>query len=295
MLKIILLFVAAFFGCQVIATPEDARHGNLNLYFIYSRDNPREPIQIQPDFNSVIESPALFRPYTAIIVHGHQGSAFTSLNPVVKDSFISSEDVTVIVVDWSTYAGQSYSNAVNAVPSVGVAIADMIRLLVTYNRISLDRLHLVGFDLGAHVVGFTGRSLNGQVARITGLDPNGSQWGSNSQRLTASDAEYVELIHTDGNGLTANGIGTALGDVDFFANGGGSQPGCLTHSCSHNRAWELFGASLLHNHLIGNLCNSSSQLNWNLCRGYSLHMGNNSLIKYGSGIFRVNTGRTFPY
>lgn len=41
-------------------------------------------------------------------------------------------------------------------------------MLVDMNQVSLDRLHLVGFDLGAHVIGFTGRTLSGQVARITG-------------------------------------------------------------------------------------------------------------------------------
>lgn len=79
-----------------------------------------------------------------------------------------SEDVSVIVVDWSTYAGQRYSNAVNAVPSVGVALAEFIELLVFHGFVSLERLHLVGFNLGAHVIGFTGRRLGGQVARITG-------------------------------------------------------------------------------------------------------------------------------
>lgn len=87
---------------------------------------------------------------------------------VVHSAFITSDDVAVIVVDWSTFAGQRYSNAVNAVPSVGVALAEFIQLLVATQQVSLDRLHLVGFNLGAHVIGFTGRHLGGQVARITG-------------------------------------------------------------------------------------------------------------------------------
>lgn len=88
---------------------------------------------------------------------------------VVHSAFLTSDDVSVIVVDWSTYAGQRYNNAVNAVPSVGVALAEFIQILVGMNQVSLDRLHLVGFDLGAHVIGFTGRTLSGQVARITGM------------------------------------------------------------------------------------------------------------------------------
>lgn len=115
----------------------------------------------------------------------------------------------------------------------------------------------------------------------TGLDPSASQWGSNSHRLRASDARYVEVIHTDGDGLGANGLGTALGHVDFFANGGGNQPGCVLHSCNHNRAWQLFAATLTHSHLIGNLCETNLQLSLNRCRGYALAVGNNNLGKYG--------------
>lgn len=76
--------------------------------------------------------------------------------------------MNVIVMDWSVFAGQSYSNAVGAVPSVGRSLADLVRELVNNSVVTLDTLHLIGFDLGAHVVGFTGRSLGGQVARITG-------------------------------------------------------------------------------------------------------------------------------
>lgn len=35
-------------------------------------------------------------------------------------------------------------------------------------RFEADQLHLIGFGLGAHVVGFAGRGLGGRAARITG-------------------------------------------------------------------------------------------------------------------------------
>lgn len=74
----------------------------------------------------------------------------------------------MIIVDWSTSARLSYSLAVSAVSSVGAYVGDLISTLVAANRVELDRLHLIGFDLGAHVVGFAGRRLQGEVARITG-------------------------------------------------------------------------------------------------------------------------------
>lgn len=65
------------------------------------------------------------------------------------------------------FAGQGYSNAVSSVPSIGEGLASFIELLVQQG-VDLSKVHLIGFDLGAHVIGFTGRQLHGKVARITG-------------------------------------------------------------------------------------------------------------------------------
>nr|XP_034827082.1 lipase member H-B-like [Maniola hyperantus] len=287
---IILLFTA----CN--ADPIAPLQGSFNKYFIYSRQFTRDPVELDAaNVTASIEALSIDR-NTTIIVHGHEGSGTTSLNPTVKDAALESEDMNVIVVDWSVYAGQSYSNAVGAVPSVGTALARLIQQLIDQSVVTLDTLHLIGFDLGAHVVGFTGRALDGKVARITGLNPSGQQWGTNSRRLSLNDALYVEVIHTDGIGLLAYGVGDAIGHVDFYPNGGTGQPGCLfNNKCAHNRAWELMAASLTHNLLIGNRCGNWHQVSVNACRGYQLTMGNNDHVKLGSGMFRVNTRRTYPF
>lgn len=47
-------------------------------------------------------------------------------------------------------------------------------------------------------------------------------------RLDETDAEFVEVIHTNGDTFNMGGAGTLqrLGTVDFYANGGWIQPGC---------------------------------------------------------------------
>lgn len=112
------------------------------------------------------------------------------------------------------------------------------------------------------------------------MDPAGRGWESGTPRLSKADAIYVEIIHTDGDGLLGNGLGTAIGDVDFFMNGGSNQPGCLTHSCSHNRAYEVFAASLIRqNPILGYPCSSNLQLSLNRCSGRTIEVGGDVLFK----------------
>ena len=66
---------------------------------------------------------------------------------------------------------------------------------------------------------------------LSGLDPAGlyfiTDW--TSFRLDESDAQYVDVIHTDAGVL---GTTLASGHTDFWPNGGRSQPGCF-FNCKH--------------------------------------------------------------
>ena len=63
-----------------------------------------------------------------------------------------------------------------------------------------------------------------------GLDPAGPLFEgySTSARLDASDAQFVDVIHSNGESLLRGGLGTweQLGHVDFYPNGGRMQKGC---------------------------------------------------------------------
>lgn len=63
-------------------------------------------------------------------------------------------------------------------------------------------------------------------------------------KLDASDAEFVDVIHT--NALVQGKI-EQCGHVDFYLNGGVYQPGCNSGNifqCSHHRAPEYFAESI---------------------------------------------------
>ena len=127
--------------------------------------------------------------------------------------------------------------------------------------------HCIGHSLGAHVCGFFANGLQKagrqKVKRISGLDPAGIDWTTErvglmkaepmaeplhpDSRLDASDADLVDVIHTDGNFA---GTMQPLGDVDFYvgrteASLGSSQRGCgCKDNCDHAASFKIFTESV---------------------------------------------------
>lgn len=71
-------------------------------------------------------------------------------------------------MEWRRLASSDYVRAVAGVPAVGRGLGQFLNFLNSVTGVSFENMHLVGFSLGAHIVGNAGRELNGAVARITG-------------------------------------------------------------------------------------------------------------------------------
>lgn len=147
-----------------------------------------------------------------------------------KPNDILQEDCIVICVDWEN--GATFPNYVRAATNtrlVGKQLAMLLKNLQDYKGLNLAKTHIIGFSLGAHVSGFAGAELPG-LARITGLDPAGPLFEAQHPkvRLDSSDAEFVDVIHSNGENLILGGLGSwqPMGDVDFYPNGGRVQTGC---------------------------------------------------------------------
>lgn len=123
--------------------------------------------------------------------------------------FFIQEDCIVICVDWE--AGASLPNYVKAAANtrlVGKQLAMLLKGLQDFKGLELARVHLIGFSLGAHVSGFAGSDLPG-LKRITGLDPAGPLFEAQhpKARLDSTDANFVDVIHSNGENLILGGLG----------------------------------------------------------------------------------------
>jgi len=222
------------------------------------------------DMKSVENSSFDPRKKTKILVHGFlascKGGQFEAMAAAILDSF----DVNVVRVDWSGGNGFPFEQATANTRVVGAQIGLFIQRLCDNFDMQPSDFHVIGHSLGAHTAGYAGSRVEG-LGRITGLDPAEPyfQWLHTSIRLDPSDAEFVDVIHTNGESIFSilvGGSGFGLmqrcGHVDFYPNGGLRQPGCdnkdlckdifrgnikeITDkvACSHGRAISYFIESI---------------------------------------------------
>jgi hypothetical protein len=144
-----------------------------------------------------------------MLIHGYGQNGRSKFNKVLKDGVLLTGDYNVIVVDWSTAAGASYEEAVKNIPAIGKSIAQMVEWMKLHD----GQLHIIGFDLGAHIAGIVGK--NAQVDRITGLDPNrrGFDMSTSINRLNIGDARWTEIYHSNGGKL---GMMPHIANADYY-------------------------------------------------------------------------------
>lgn len=185
---------------------------------------------MQSNFNSAKKN--------KMIIHGYGQDGRADFNRNLKNALLNHDDYNVVVVDWSTAAGSSYTTARNNINAIGKSVAQFI----DWMKLDEGYLHVIGFDLGAHIAGIAGKNtLNGRIDKITGLDPSKPGFNINQSigRLASGDARFVEVYHSNGGKL---GIMEHVVDADKYINDGKTQndAGCMTDECSHEYATKIF-------------------------------------------------------
>ncbi|XP_045158618.1 inactive pancreatic lipase-related protein 1-like [Mercenaria mercenaria] len=203
-------------------------------FLLYTRANPTMSQEqlIDPHSDTSIEGSNFdgTKP-TKIIVHGFTHNAHRNWILNMTKELLTAGDFNVITVDWHKGAVLPYEQATANTRVVGAQVAQIVHKLIQMTGSTSAMFHIIGHSLGAHVAGYAGERIS-HLARISGLDP-ASPYFENMDikvRLDPSDADFVDVIHTDGGGVKNIGFGASqeMGHVDFYPNGGERQPGCAS-------------------------------------------------------------------
>ncbi|XP_052870690.1 lipase member H-A-like [Anopheles cruzii] len=216
------------------------------------RETEKNPTQLDM-FNPATVMNAGFlrgRPLV-VLIHGYTGHRDYAPNPTIRPAYLAHGEYNIISVDYGPLALEPcYLQAVRNLPTVANCTAQLLDFIIASRIVPLEDIHVVGFSLGGQTSGMIANYLRaGKLRRITGLDPAKPLFvfAPNDQKLDQSDAEFVQVIHTD---VFQRGILHPSGHVDFYVNGGVEQPGCnmatmmTAGECNHNRAPEYYAESI---------------------------------------------------
>ncbi|XP_075224958.1 lipase member H-like [Lycorma delicatula] len=157
------------------------------------------------------------------------GSPHAQSTQLIIQGYVERGGSNVLGVDWKTLArGPWYGNAADEAQTAAKLLAEWMNKVVSNNYTSWDKIHVVGFSLGAQVAGLTSKYLpqGSRVGRLTGLDPARPMFDDKlpEDRLDAEDSDFTTVLHTCGGFLAFT---DPIGHVDFFPNGGENpQPPC---------------------------------------------------------------------
>ncbi|KAL1116690.1 hypothetical protein AAG570_005162, partial [Ranatra chinensis] len=298
-------------------------------FILYTRKNPNEGQMLRVQNEKTVQK-SYFDPKkpTKFIIHGFIDTPLSGWVKEMKLELLKHSDWNVIVVDWAGGSLPLYTQATANTRLVGLELAYFINYLKDNYKLDPGQVHIIGHSLGAHTAGYAGERIPG-LGRITGLDPAEPYFQSMPihVRLDPSDANLVDVIHTDGTSILLLGYGMVepCGHLDFYPNNGKEQPGCdisenplpltlirdgieeasrVLLACNHIRAIKLFTEAINSNcpyvahrcpsyqHFMQGRCFSCGQ-NGTGCAVMGLNTQHLDLPP-GSKFF-IQTGRETPY
>ncbi|XP_075468116.1 pancreatic lipase-related protein 2-like isoform X1 [Ascaphus truei] len=222
-------------------------------FFLYTRENSNQKQEISAKLVTSIKASSFQTTRkTCFIVHGMADKAEDNWVSNMCREILQVEDINCIGVDWRHGSGNVhiYVQAANNVRVVGAEIAVLLKLFQEEFQYSASEVHIIGHSLGAHVAGEAGERHRG-IRRISALDAARLFFEDTPEevRLDASDADFVDVIHTDSSSPLGLGIGKAIGHFDFYPNGGRHMPGCEISILSNLGNINGFVEKLVCNHL----------------------------------------------
>ncbi|XP_055590260.1 pancreatic lipase-related protein 2 [Uranotaenia lowii] len=238
-----------FFKC--FETPRRCPNENVT-FWLYTRATAKNPTQLnmfEPE--TIASAPFVANRPLIVLIHGYTGHKDYAPNTSIRPAYLAHDDYNIVTLDYNPLVLEPcYYQAVRNLAVVANCTAQLLDFMIARKMFTLDDIHVIGFSLGGQTSGMIANYIKaGKLRRITGLDPAKPLFvtAPNEYKLDQSDAEFVQVIHTD---VFARGILHPSGHVDFYVNGGYEQPGCSSQTamtpgeCNHNRAPEYYAESI---------------------------------------------------
>ncbi|XP_013192489.1 pancreatic lipase-related protein 3-like [Amyelois transitella] len=233
-----------------------------------------------------------------VLIHGFLESSDGVMVQALATEFLKKPSLEILALDGRKVINLEYFRSTTYARFMGEKLGHVLSDIVKED-IDPAKFTLIGHSLGAHIAGIAGMQvyqLTGRrVGRVIGLDPAGPCFSNVSavHRLDRSDAEFVDVIHTNAGVL---GINEAVGHKDFYPGGGKSQPGCLLSTCDHSRAWQVFAESInTPDRFPARKCESWSAFKDGLCLKNEVAFMGVSSAKGSPGSYFLNVGSAPPY
>uniref|UniRef100_H0X5G5 Triacylglycerol lipase n=1 Tax=Otolemur garnettii TaxID=30611 RepID=H0X5G5_OTOGA len=257
---------------------------------LYTRCSPPTLQEVVADPSIISDSNFKTDRKTRFIIHGFIDKGEEGWLADICKKLFQVESVNCLCVDWKSGSRTGYTQASQNIRIVGAEVAYFVEVLQSSFGYSPSDIHIIGHSLGAHAAGEAGRRLNGTIARISGLDPAEPCFEGTPElvRLDPSDAQFVDVIHTDAAPVIPNmgfGMSQTVGHLDFFPNGGIDMPGCQKNilsqivdidgiwegtrdfvACNHLRSYKYYADSIINpDGFAGFSCASYSVFTANKC------------------------------
>lgn len=272
-------------------------------FWLYTKKETTRRQILLEDLNSIKSS--TFNPSHPIrfVIHGWNNDDKSDAIQMVKNAYLQKGDFNVFSVDWGNGANSlDYYTSRHRIGAVADVTTRFIEFLIKNMGVKTSQMHLVGHSLGAHTAGLVGKKVkSGRFPVIVGLDPALPLFslGNKDSRLDASDADHVEVVHTNAGSL---GFDEPIGKLDFYPNYGKSQPGCgidLTGACAHGRSFEFFSESITSSTgFWSNKCGSYTEIKQGNCiaTGSKAVLGGDPVqTTKVSGSYHLSTNSKSPY
>lgn len=214
--------------------PYRCPHQKISFYLYTKRT------ETYPEFIDVLDDEALYYTHfnpaypSKIIIHGFGGGRNLSPSPNLRKAYFTIGNYNIFIVDYGTAVKEPCVSQMDWAPRfASLCISQLIKYLARHPRgVQPNKLHLIGYSVGAHIAGLIANYLSekdGKIERITALDPTIFYFAglNNSRDLDSSDAHFVDVLHT---GAGVLGQWHSSGHADFYVNGGSRQPGCFSSS-----------------------------------------------------------------